>query len=125
MRQTTEREAEIFRIGFDGMRKQGFQRCINADGDCVYSDGKGNHCFIGHALFALVDDPETLESLVSDNETVACPSMRALLGLGESDGLDGRLLLVAQGTHDETESPELMEQRLRGLAVQYGVELPD
>jgi len=106
---------EMFSKAVVGLRGQGFERALRADGGCAYLTVDGRRCAWGH-----VD---------TDLDLHADGSVKTLRNIGE--GLAGelddegiRFALDLQNAHDSAHNPEMMEGNLREVAIQYGLEWP-
>lgn len=103
---------EMFDKAWNGLKSQGFERCLGLTGCCMYNDGNGKHCAWGW-----VD-----ESLTNEN---CCIEDLARYGVGLAATLNEDQLKFAtrlQRAHDRDGS---MEQSLRDLAKRYNLIVPE
>jgi hypothetical protein len=103
---------EMFDKAWNGLKSQGFERCLGLTVCCMYNDGNGKHCAWGWVDESLSDE----QCYVTD---------LAMEGIGLAATLDEDQLNFAaqlQRAHDRVGS---MEQSLRDLAKRYNLIVPE
>lgn len=110
MRERTEQE--IFDLAFNGLRAQGFRKSKGEKG-CLYRGPDGLKCAIGHCIA----DSDYRSRFEGGRDR----AFRAA-------GVSGQLFVFAfhlQIAHDASTSPSNMEHRLRELANNYELTIPE
>ena len=101
---------ELFDVIVRGLDSQGWVRCGDANGDCIYSDGNGNHCAIGWLA------PECPKEY--------CKTLSFFLSEFRPDlstqAID--FFVDAQYYHDSAKTPDEMRSNFKRLAADYDLE---
>ncbi len=103
---------EMFNKAVRGLRSQGFRRCTDDLGRCLYSDNNGRHCAWGWVDEASWDAVGTVRMLPA--------GIAATLN---DDDLDWAVRL--QSCHDKHDSPAGMEEVLRKFADDFNLTWPE
>lgn len=109
---------EMFNRAVIGLRSQGFERCRTPDeGGCAYSNSDGTkHCAWGWVDSTL--GPE-VESYI-DNLAERRIGVAGDLNLRELD-----FARQLQQAHDDSKTPDSMQQSLRGVARIWSLQFPE
>lgn len=108
---------EIFTKAVLGLASQGFNRCRDTNGACVYHDPKtGWHCAWGWV------DP-SLDDQICGNIYCLREHDRGLAMQLRADDLP--FVSDLQDAHDGAETPIVMRKRLENVAVRYGLTWPE
>lgn len=106
-----------FDVAYRGLRAQGFERALRADGTlCAYRGIDGKKCAVGHLI------PDEHYHIYLEGAEVS--------GLGgESKGLWPEHLISAlqdlQSVHDSGLSPSRMKQNFARFAREYNLTIPE
>lgn len=105
---------EMFDKAWNGLKSQSFERCYSVDKEaCVYDDGKGKHCAWGW-----VDEESWTygqRGVVDINTTITTSLSFDKLRFAQN----------LQQAHDKGANPENVVLRLRELAADYGLTVPE
>ncbi len=96
-----------------GLAGQNFRRSMNPDGKCAYRNPAGLKCAIGHLI------PDEKYSPKMDSSSMRFQEVLSVIGV--TDIADRIFYEECQGAHDYADSPELMKERLRRVAITYGL----
>lgn len=107
---------ELFQEIWNGAKKQEFVRSKNEEGLCQYKNSKGLKCNAGMLIPQELYTPK-FEEIGGGFE--------ALCKIFSGTGAQIKLIEFTQFAHDDADSPEDHESRLRDVAKQYGFTIID
>lgn len=108
---------EIFEKAVRGLASQGFEKCIDASGACVYHDRRtGHHCAWGWV------DPSLDEHVYGNIHSLRAHD-RGLIMQVQLDDLP--FVGDLQDAHDGAENPAVMRGRLENMAIRYALVWPE
>ena len=106
---------EMFDKAWNGLKSQGFERCMSRIKRCVYSDSNGKHCAWGWIDKSLTDEIYCVEDLFQLGVGVA-----ATLSASQLD-----FVVRLQICHDNAFNAEEMQENLRNLAKEFYLIVPE
>jgi hypothetical protein len=109
---------EMFDRAVRGLRSQGFERCLSADGEPVYNDGCGKRCAWGWVDDSIPPNKHNsffVEGLAADQVGLACTLDIDQLAFARS----------LQWCHDDSSNPTTMQRRLRQLCYRERLTWPE
>lgn len=107
---------ELFNLAYLGLAAQGWKRSYTEEDGCVYRGPDGAKCAIGHCI------PDYKYRKYFESNTVNDERVLLAARIAPEDEIFAGNL---QAAHDKSISGYTMKANLEGVAMQYGLEIPN